>query len=74
MKFANQRPSTALGDENGYAYYHCWKESLEDYALYQSCFLNNIRTKEQYLDYLKQNYAEDTLYISKIKAQILKNK
>ena len=67
MRLANQRPTTALGTENDFAYYHCWKESVEDYAMYSAAYLSNIHTEEQYLQYLKQTYdKQDTNYVSAI--------
>ncbi len=64
------RPSTAKGTVSNHAYYDTWQESVQDYALYQAAFLKNIKTQEQYLEYLGQNYAEDSNYVSKIKSII----
>jgi len=66
MKVAKQRPTLALGEESGHAYYDNWKTSVIDYALFQSKYLSSIKTKQQYLDYLSQNYAEDTTYMNRI--------
>jgi hypothetical protein len=36
-----------------------------------SCrYLSNIKTKEQYLSYLGNNYAEDSMYVEKVKTLI----
>lgn len=70
MKLAKRRPTTNKGEENGHAYYTNWRESVVDYAFYQAAYLNNITSESEYYEYLKQNYAEDTLYINKLKAII----
>jgi len=70
MKVARQRPSTNKGEENGHAYYSSWKESVVDYAFYSATFLNKIHTEDEYLNYLRQHYAEDTTYVSKILQKI----
>jgi len=67
MKEAKQRPTTNKGTENNHAYYDNWKESVVDYALYQSNYLSKLKTEEEYLQYLSQNYAEDPNYVSKIR-------
>ncbi len=62
MKQARARCTTAKGTELGHAYYSNWKESVYDYAFFQSRYLNNLRTEETYLRYLDQNYAEAPRY------------
>jgi|ERR1035437_1497586 uncharacterized FlgJ-related protein len=64
------RPCTAKGTANNHAYYDTWKECVQDYAFYQAAYLKSIKTQEQYLQYLGENYAEDSNYVSKIRAQI----
>lgn len=66
MKKPSIRSTTAKGEQYGHAYYDSWKESVLDYALWSCRYLSNIKTKKQYLDYLANNYAEDTLYIKKL--------
>lgn len=66
MKVAKQRPTTAAGEYLGHAKYNSWKESVYDYALYYSKYLSKFSTQEQYLNYLKQHYAEDPTYINKL--------
>lgn len=61
MRQATNRPTTSSQVESGYAYYMNWKESVIDYALYQSKYLSDL-TREQYLSYLGKNYAEDPQY------------
>jgi len=62
MKQARARCTTAKGTELGHAYYHDWKESVYDYAFFQSRYLNDLRTEQAYLDYLDRNYAEAPEY------------
>lgn len=66
MKKPSIRSTTAKGEQYGHAYYDSWKESVLDYALWSCRYLSHVKTKEQYLDYLANNYAEDTLYIKKL--------
>lgn len=68
MKVAKQRPTTAIGEYLGHAKYSSWKQSVMDYALYQSKYLSKIKSKEEYFSYLQKNYAEDPGYIKKIKS------
>jgi len=62
MKEAKNRPTTAIGQNNGHAVYENWEQSVMDYALYQSKYLSRFSEKE-YLEYIKQNYAEDGRYV-----------
>jgi hypothetical protein len=71
MKTASIRPTTHMGEENGHAVYKHWRQSVIDYALYSSCYLTKLSTDE-YLNYLKDRYAEDPNYINKIKTLINK--
>ena len=72
MKVATQRPTTNKGEESGHAYYDNWKESVVDYAFYQAKYLSNIKSDAEYLDYLRQYYAEDPNYM-KLLMEILKD-
>lgn len=73
MRQARQRCTTASGTDNNHAFYDSWKSSVVDYALFQSAFLRNIHTEDEYFEYLRQNYAEDPQYIIKLKAIIYRN-
>jgi uncharacterized FlgJ-related protein len=72
MKQAKQRPTTNKGTENGHAYFANWRDCVVDYAFYQAAYLNDLRTEKEYFDYLGQNYAEDPMYVSKLKKIIEK--
>ena len=66
MKVATKRPTTNKGEENGHAYYESWRESVVDYAFYSAQYLSNIKSEADYLEYLKQSYAEDPNYVNKL--------
>jgi uncharacterized FlgJ-related protein len=72
MKQAKQRPTTNKGTENGHAYFANWRDCVVDYAFYQAAYLNDLRSEKEYFDYLGQNYAEDPMYVSKLKKIIEK--
>lgn len=67
MKEAKQRVTTAGGTQYNHAYYNHWRESVYDYAFFQCRYLHNIKTEEGYFQYLSANYAEDSLYVNKVK-------
>jgi uncharacterized FlgJ-related protein len=73
MKEAKRRVTISKGTNRNHAYYNSWIESLLDYGFYQSHYLNDIRTEQQYYNYLSQYYAEDGSYVEKIK-KIVKEK
>lgn len=66
MKQAMRRSSTNKGVQYGHAYYDTWRESVLDYALFQCRYLSDITTRDEYLQYLRQNYAEDPNYYNKL--------
>jgi len=72
MREAKQRITTALGTENNHAFYETWMESVYDFSFHQCKYLSNITNEEQYFQYLGQNYAEDTTYVSKLRNLIKK--
>lgn len=73
MKEAKVRPTTNCGTDLGHAIYFTWRESVMDYALYQAAFLSDIRTEEEYYNYLSQFYAEDPSYVVKVKTIVAQN-
>ena len=70
MREAAQRANLAKGSNRNHAYYDNWQDSVLDYALYYSTYLYSINTEEEYFQYLKQNYAGDTLYVERLKSII----
>ena len=72
MKLPRKRETTAIGSTNGYSKYENWHQSVYDYKLWQE-FLFDRRgelSKAEYYAYLDKWYAEDKLYVSKIKNKI----
>lgn len=74
MKEAMQRSTLALGTQNGHAYYENWQDSVTDYALFTSTYLRDVKTEGEYFEFLRQNYAEDPNYVTRLKEIIKKNK
>lgn len=72
MKQARQRCTTARGTNLNHAYYDNWKESVMDYALFQSAYLRDLKTEAQYFSYLDRNYAEAKNYDQAVKNVINK--
>lgn len=70
MKQARMRCTTAKGTNLAHAYYDNWKESVYDYAFFQSRYLHDLKTEAQYLEYLDRNYAEAKDYDLAIKRVI----
>ena len=67
MKEARVRINTAEGTNLNHAYYRNWRESLYDYAFYQSRYLGEIKTEKSYFQYLSRSYAESPNYVSSIR-------
>ena len=74
LKEAKQRPTTALGTDNNHAYYDNWRESVLDYAFLQAAYMHDLKTEDEYYQYLGQYYAEDPLYVEKLKKIVNKKK
>ena len=72
MKKATSRPTTNKGVQLDHAYYDNWRKSVDDYAMFSAAYLNEIKSESEYFEYLKQNYAEDPNYVSKLKSIIAK--
>lgn len=66
MKCAYQRNKIQSGEYLNHAAYSSWEESLIDYALFQSTYCSDIKTDEEYYNFLNQ-YAEDPNYNVKLK-------
>ena len=67
MRIAKQRPTSQLGEYNGYAIYSSLKDAVLDYAIWQNG-LNKEYTKdlESYMNYLNSYYATDSTYKEKL--------
>ena len=67
MREAKSRITTSIGTNLNHAQYNSWRESVYDYAFYQSRYLGNIKTESEYYQYLDASYAEDPGYVNKVK-------
>ncbi len=74
MKEARVRVNTALGTNRNHAYYSDWVSSVLDYAFYQSTYLKDLKTEEQYYNYLSRSYAESDNYVNSVKSMVIKEK
>lgn len=77
MKVPKKRETTAVNKGNkGYAKYHSWDSSVDDYLLWQEFTLKNKNelTKTQYLSLLGKIYAKDKNYITSLKRVMNKHK
>jgi hypothetical protein len=72
MKQATVRVNTALGTQHNHAYYDTWRESVYDYAFYQTRYLSGAKTESEYFYVLGQSYAEDPSYVTKLQNEIQK--
>lgn len=68
MKVAKSRVTTNVGTDNGHAKYENWRQSVLDYAFYQASFLSDLRTEDEYYNYLDKNYAEVPDYAKRVKS------
>lgn len=69
MKLASSRPTTALGSfDRGHAYYSHWRQSVIDYAIWQSLVENpeNISTESNWIEYISKFYSKDNSYKEKL--------
>ena len=74
MKEAVVRSNLAKGTNRGHAMYASWQDCVIDYALYYSTYLSDIKTEGEYFEFLRQNYAEDTGYVTRLKSLIKSKK
>lgn len=70
MKEARVRINTAVGTQYNHACYEHWRESVYDYAFYQSTYLYRLKTEKEYFTYLDQSYAEAPNYVITLKNMI----
>ena len=68
MKKASSRTTSFVGEEFNHAVFKTWQESVLDMAIWNGIYCKNIKTEEQYYQLLQAVYAEDPLYITKLKA------
>ncbi len=73
MKVAKIRPTTNTGENRGHATFDTWRDCVVDYAFYQAMYLKDIKTEDQYFQYLRLYYAEDPNYVPKLRLIIKQN-
>jgi uncharacterized FlgJ-related protein len=68
MKLAEHRPTTALGEKNGHAYYSHWRQSCIDYAMWQGFVEDpeNISSESSWVNYISKFYSKDDSYKQKL--------
>lgn len=72
FKSSRKRPTTAIGSKYSHAVYKHWKESVDDYLLWQQMFKKTpIEKENDYFNLLGKRYAEDKRYVKVLKTIIL---
>jgi uncharacterized FlgJ-related protein len=68
MKVAEKRPTSAIGINRGHAQYNNWKESVVDYALFQSYIIAKLpkNNRSEYRNYIQKFYSETSDYLTRI--------
>lgn len=68
MTPANLRPTTSIHKSGQkYAVYQDYIGSVLDYAMFQSSFIKQINSEDDYYNYLRKYYASDRNYVKKLK-------
>ncbi len=68
MKMAEKRPTSAIGINRGHAAYNNWKESVVDYALFQSFIIAKLQnvSRESYRKHIQKYYSETSDYLARM--------
>ena len=68
MKMAEKRPTSAIGINRGHAAYSNWKESVVDYALFQSFIIAKLQnvSRESYRKHIQKYYSETSDYLARM--------
>lgn len=68
MKVAGSRPTSAIGTNRNHAKYRNWKESVMDYALFQSFIIAKLpsNNKTEYRSYIQKFYSTTSDYLVRI--------
>lgn len=68
MKMAEIRPTSAIGISRGHAAYSNWKESVIDYALFQSFIIAKIQnvSRDSYRKHIQEYYSETSDYLARM--------
>ena len=67
MRESNFRPNLQIGLQNTYGVYHSWRQCVEDYVMFYCCYLRELKTKEQYYDYIEKHYSETPGYSERVR-------
>jgi len=67
MRMPKVRETTAIGENRRYSVYKNWRDSVEDYKLWQDKMIHKTNTESEYLCYLENHYAQDPKYTSYLK-------
>ena len=68
FKSNRTRETTAIGSKYYHAVYKDWKQSVDDYLLWQQMFKKTpIEKESDYFKLLKSRYAEDQRYVNVLK-------
>ena len=62
MKISVSRPSMQIGEYLGFAEYRNVHECLADYAIWQMAYCKEIKTEEEYIDFLDKIYCPNQGY------------
>jgi len=74
MRKAHQRITSAQDEKDTYAFYRDWMDCVYDYAMYQSSVMCSVSNENEYFAKLSTRYAEDPMYVTRLKAIIEKEK
>jgi uncharacterized FlgJ-related protein len=73
MRNPMKRTTTSVGSYHGYAIYESWRESIEDYYLFQKMLFSTHKfTRASYLNYLDKYYSTSKGYKTAL-LKIIKN-
>ena len=67
MRKAHQRITTARTEKDTYAFYESWTDCVYDYCMYQSSVMCSVSDEDGYFAKLAEKYAEDPMYVTKLK-------
>ena len=70
MKIAKRRPTMNVSQGSGFAKFKSWKDCVIDYAFFQASYMRKIKTEDEYLEYLEDNYASNPMYAKAIRKMI----
>ena len=74
MKQARVRINLAKSTQYNHAYFETWEDCLLDFAFHRATYFHNLKTEQDYYNYLGKYYAEDPSYIGKLKSMVNKYK